>query len=66
MNLQTVEAAACGECPICAAWISPAGPVEETKILTCGECRSALVVDRREGATLILGEAPRIEEDWGE
>ena len=66
MSLEIVGTAAAGECPVCAAWLTPAGPVEESEILTCRECRSTLVVDRRIGSTLVLGEAPRIEEDWGE
>lgn len=66
MLLQTVQAAAYGECPVCAALLSRPSSIEETEILTCDECRSPLVVDRRVGVKLILGEAPRIEEDWGE
>lgn len=66
MSLSTVEAAAFGECPVCAALLSRPLSIEETEILTCDECRSALVVDRRVGGRLFFGEAPRIEEDWGE
>ena len=66
MSLQTVAADAFGECPVCAALLSRPSSIEETEILTCDECRSALVVDRRVGARLFFGEAPRIEEDWGQ
>jgi len=55
-----------GECPVCAAGITPPGGVEETEILTCPDCQSPLVVDGFEGTRLRLSEAPLIEEDWGE
>jgi lysine biosynthesis protein LysW len=55
-----------GECPVCAAGIIAAEGVEESEILTCPECQSKLVVDSRQGQSLILSEAPIIEEDWGE
>jgi lysine biosynthesis protein LysW len=55
-----------GSCPICSAAIIAAEGLEETEILTCPECQSKLVVDSRQGQSLILGEAPLIEEDWGE
>ena len=55
-----------GECPVCAAGITPPGGVEETEILTCPDCQSPLVVNGFEGTRLRLSEAPLIEEDWGE
>ena len=66
MSLPAFETAASGECPVCAARLFRPLSIEETEILTCDECRSALVVDRRVGGRLVLGEAPRIEEDWGQ
>lgn len=66
MSVETVRTTAYGECPVCAALLSRPSAIEETEILICDECRSPLVVDRRLGAKLILGEAPSIEEDWGE
>jgi len=66
MSLQTVETAVSGECPVCAAQLFRPSSIEETEILTCDECRSVLVLDRRVGGRLIFGEAPRIEEDWGQ
>ena len=66
MSLPSFVAAVTGECPVCAARLSRPASIEETKILTCDECRSPLVVDRRLGLKMILGEAPIIEEDWGE
>lgn len=55
-----------GACPVCAAVVTPRGPVEDTEILPCPECQTMLVVDRREGSWLVLSEAPQIEEDWGQ
>lgn len=66
MSLMPVETIVRGECPVCAARLSRPSSIEETEILTCDECRSVLVVDRRVDGRLILGEAPRIEEDWGQ
>lgn len=63
---QHVEISAQGYCPVCFALIVPGGMVVESEILSCPECRSLLVVDGREGSRLVLAEAPRIEEDWGE
>ncbi len=66
MSLPVAEAAVFGECPVCAALLSRPSSIEETEILTCDECRSTLVVDRRIDGRVIFGEAPRIEEDWGQ
>lgn len=66
MSIERMEMASKGNCPICAALISASGRVEETEILSCPECQTALVVERIEGRDLILSEAPQIEEDWGE
>lgn len=54
-----------GECPMCAAEILVAEGTEESEILTCPECQSKLVVDRLQAQSLVLSEAPVIEEDWG-
>ncbi len=66
MSLESLETTARGECPVCAAPIIPCARVEETEILPCPECQTQLVVDRCEGYRLVLCQAPRIEEDWGE
>jgi lysine biosynthesis protein LysW len=55
-----------GTCPVCEASIPVAAGVEESEILTCLECQTILVVDAVEDQDVILTEAPRIEEDWGE
>jgi hypothetical protein len=67
MSMERLETAAPrGTCPVCAAVFTPRGPVEDTEILPCPECQTMLVVERREGSWILLGEAPQIEEDWGE
>lgn len=66
MSMENVEIALEGECPICAAFIRPQAGVEETEILSCPVCQSRLVVESLGGGRLGLGEAPAIEEDWGE
>jgi lysine biosynthesis protein LysW len=55
-----------GTCPVCGGTVPSPGPLVPTEIVVCPECQSMLVVESlREGAPL-LGEAPKIEEDWGE
>ena len=66
MSTEQTEMIARGDCPMCAALITPSAGVEETEILRCPECQSMLVVDEIKGYRLSLSEAPRIEEDWGE
>ena len=66
MSMERLDTTRRGECPVCAAILSPAPNVEETEILPCPECRSMLVVEGFESGRLILSEAPQIEEDWGE
>lgn len=66
MSQTAADSAAYGECPICAALLSRPVSIEETEILTCDECRSILVVERIDGTRMILGQAPAVEEDWGE
>lgn len=66
MSLERIEMALEGECPICAAFIRPQAGVEETEILSCPVCQSQLVVESRGGGRIRFGEAPAVEEDWGE
>lgn len=66
MSTLPAETAVSGECPVCAARLFRPSSIEETEILTCDECRSVLVVERRVDGLVILGAAPRIEEDWGQ
>lgn len=53
-------------CPVCDAVIELPADTEETEIITCPECENRLVVELIKDERLILGEAPEIEEDWGE
>ncbi|MGQ9619070.1 MAG: lysine biosynthesis protein LysW [Candidatus Aminicenantia bacterium] len=55
-----------GVCPICDASLSIKEGVLISEILSCPDCNSLLVVENIENHTLKLGEAPKIEEDWGE
>ena len=66
MSMEHLEILYRGTCPVCAADVVPASRLEESELLPCPECRTMLVVDGTEGNRLILNEAPRIEEDWGE
>jgi len=66
MSMERFALSSRGDCPVCAALISPVGGLEESEILACPECQSMLVVEGCEGGRLVFGEAPRIEEDWGE
>jgi lysine biosynthesis protein LysW len=66
MSLERMEVTLRGSCPVCAAFVTPSAKVEETEILPCPECQTMLVVDGFESHQLILSEAPKIEEDWGE
>ncbi len=53
-------------CPICDAQINLADDVEETEIITCSDCGHRVVVEEVNDGNVTLGEAPEIEEDWGE
>ena len=66
MSMERIEIAVRGFCPVCTALVSPATGPERSEILPCPECQSMLVVEGWDGSRLLLAEAPRIEEDWGE
>jgi len=53
-------------CPVCDAVVTLPEGIEESEIISCGDCHTRLVVAslKREGIT--LKEAPKVEEDWGE
>lgn len=53
-------------CPICDAQISLADDAEESEIITCTECSNRIIVESIKDGQAILGEAPAVEEDWGE
>lgn len=40
--------------------------VEVSEIVVCADCATRLVVERRQEEKIVLGEAPAVEEDWGQ
>ncbi len=66
MPTLNTDHAALGTCPVCGGLIQPAGPLMAAEVIPCPECQSMLVVERLEGGLAGFGEAPRVEEDWGE
>ena len=55
-----------GTCPVCDAPITIPANTEVSEILTCGECQTRVVVQEITKTTVTLGQAPAVEEDWGE
>jgi len=53
-------------CPICDAQINIGSDLEESEIINCPDCRSRLVVEQITNGQVTLGQAPEVEEDWGE
>jgi len=66
MKIEILETVLNGNCPLCGARIELPQNTEESEILACPDCQSMLVVDSRNGSSMVLNEAPRIEEDWGQ
>lgn len=54
------------ECPICAETISIAENTEISEIIQCSGCKNRIVVSSIKGDKVVLAEAPKIEEDWGQ
>ena len=54
------------ECPICAETISVEENIETSEIIQCPSCNNRIVVTNISGNKITLGEAPKIEEDWGQ
>lgn len=55
-----------GVCIVCDAVMQVPGDTQETEVITCGECKSRLVVDKITPKVVMLSKAPEVEEDWGE
>jgi lysine biosynthesis protein LysW len=55
-----------GNCPICDSQINLPEGTEESELINCSECRNRILVSKIEGEKVILEEAPKVEEDWGE
>ena len=53
------------KCPQCDATITIADDAEVGEILTCDECGAELEVKKLE-PEVELGDAPAVQEDWGE
>ena len=66
MSLRTTEENLWGRCPVCEEVAFIAEGVEEAEVLTCHDCQSQLVVESIDKRVVTLGEAPLMEEDWGE
>lgn len=53
-------------CPVCDAAVAvPQGSVV-SEVMSCPDCGTRLVIQKIEGANAVLGEAPAVEEDWGQ
>ncbi len=53
-----------GECPICAAEVSPPNDAIAGEIIVCDDCGAEL--ELLETHPVKLAEAPSAEEDWGQ
>ena len=53
-------------CPICDGLINLNDSVEVAEIVSCTECKTRLEIISKEAKQLVLQEAPKVEEDWGE
>ena len=53
-------------CPVCDASVTLPQNPEESEIVNCSDCQSALVIDSLVDGLATLSQAPQVEEDWGE
>ena len=53
-------------CPICGGQISLAEDVEVSELFICKECSNRIVIESISNNNVVLKEAPKIEEDWGQ
>ncbi len=53
-------------CPICDAAVNLGENVEVSEIVSCSECKNKLEVTGKNAQNVMLKEAPKVEEDWGE
>lgn len=54
------------QCPICDANITLNSTVEAAEIISCTECKNRLEVGNINEGNVVLKEAPKVEEDWGQ
>ena len=59
-----VEVETMAECPVCGAEVPLDAGTVRSELIECGDCGSELEVLSTDPMT--LGEAPEVEEDWGE
>ena len=55
-----------GTCPICDVGMKLEPDTEESEIISCPDCDTRLVVSKVGNPSVILEQAPEIEEDWGQ
>lgn len=56
-----------GLCPVCDSEVKLSSDLEVSELVTCQECQSRLVVSEIDNpSSVVLEEAPEVEEDWGE
>ncbi len=55
-----------GLCPVCEATLEIKEDTEVSELLFCPECQTLLVVEDVQERQAQLGQAPVIEEDWGQ
>jgi len=64
MRIDVREAAAMSQCPVCEADVVISDDPIEGELLECEECGTELEILALD--PVMLGEAPEMEEDWGE
>jgi alpha-aminoadipate/glutamate carrier protein LysW len=52
-------------CPVCDASVTLPEKAEESEIINCADCKSRLVIEKL-SPSVVLQQAPAVEEDWGE
>lgn len=56
-----------GLCPVCDSEVKLSSDLEVSELVNCQECQSRLVVSEIDNpSSVVLEEAPEVEEDWGE
>lgn len=54
------------QCPICDAAVAVSDSTETAEIISCPECKNRLEVRDINKENVVLKEAPKVEEDWGQ
>lgn len=53
-------------CPICDGQVNIPENIEVSEVIICSDCHSRLVVEKIDKGKVVIGQAPEVEEDWGE